>query len=78
MLSLRTHCFLTTKLNISHMICNGVVNFLFKVWQKAGSLVCDLTILILSKGKAPKWEEKIFLVNMSIPTQGYRMFFDLL
>lgn len=42
------------------MICNGVVDFLFKVWQKAGSLVCDLTILILSKGKAPKWEEKIF------------------
>lgn len=45
------------------MICNGVVNFLFKVWQKARpirSLVCDLTILILPKGKAPKWEEKIF------------------
>lgn len=55
--------------------------FLFKVWQKTSpmrSLVSDLTILILSKGKAPKWEEKIFLVNMSIPTQGYRMFFDLL
>lgn len=37
--------------------------FLFKVWQKASpmrSLVSDLTILILSKGKALKWEEKIF------------------
>lgn len=40
-----------------------LLNFLFKVWQKTSpmrSLVSDLTILILSKGKALKWEEKIF------------------